>query len=155
VRINRILSIAALMLGTLCSASAGVTSMKLIAPNVGWASSGPHSAGTKLFWTTDGGNHWKEITPNSLSISKGSEFERDVPYTPSVPEFMADVFFLDTRRGWELSFATPKKGWMGSNGTWLSTTDGGATWTTLTLGRLEKMTTRFQSRTHRELVSGE
>jgi len=35
-----------------------IQSMKLLTPQVGWAQSGQH-----LYWTTDGGSHWKDITP--------------------------------------------------------------------------------------------
>jgi hypothetical protein len=55
-----------------------IQSMKLLTPQVGWAQSGQH-----LYWTTDGGSHWKDITP----------------HTPS-KENIADALFLDTSMGW-------------------------------------------------------
>jgi hypothetical protein len=66
VRIDRILLIAALMLEMSSSAWAGVTSMKLLAPNVGWATTEDYGKKT-LFWTADGGDHWKNITPNPFA----------------------------------------------------------------------------------------
>ena len=35
-----------------------VGSFKLMAPNTGWV-----SAGGKILWTTDNGEHWKDISP--------------------------------------------------------------------------------------------
>jgi hypothetical protein len=35
-----------------------IESMKLLTPDVGWA-----ATNKKLFWTTDGGAQWKDITP--------------------------------------------------------------------------------------------
>jgi hypothetical protein len=101
------------------------------------------------------------VADSTLITAVGSRDNKRVTLSRDGTEGRADTDITNYIGGWrgltylQLSFATPKKGWMGPNGTWLSTTDGGATWTTLTLGRLEKMTTRFQSRTHRELVSGE
>ena len=57
-----------------------VASMKLMAPNVGWAKSGEH-----LFWTTDNGVHWKNITPRMSS-----------------KEIIGGVFFLNVTAGWVL-----------------------------------------------------
>jgi len=69
----------------LCAISAAqqagrIESMKLLAPDVGWA-----AANQKLFWTVDNGSHWKDITP---------------PHGPS--EILKDVFFLDESNGWAL-----------------------------------------------------
>jgi probable HAF family extracellular repeat protein len=57
-----------------------LSSIKLLTPDTGWASS--ESA---LFWTTDAGGHWKNITPRTAS-----------------PEEIASVFFLDGSTGWVL-----------------------------------------------------
>jgi hypothetical protein len=73
VRMNRILLFAALMLATSSSARAEVTSMKLVAPNVGWAVLGEQSSGKSLSWTTDGGAHWRDITPKLLASSESRE----------------------------------------------------------------------------------
>jgi photosystem II stability/assembly factor-like uncharacterized protein len=39
-------------------ADAQITSMKLLTPQVGWA-----ATTQKLYWTTDDGASWKDITP--------------------------------------------------------------------------------------------
>jgi photosystem II stability/assembly factor-like uncharacterized protein len=60
------------------SAGGAVASMKLLAPNVGWAMSM-----RRLLWTSNGGTEWEDITPPA---SKGA--------------VISGVFFLDTGRGW-------------------------------------------------------
>ncbi len=73
--------IALLMLfGFAAQVSAAVQSMKLLTPQVGWTANDEN-----LFWTTDGGMHWKNITPQKSSN-----------------EVIVDVFFLDTNMGWAL-----------------------------------------------------
>jgi photosystem II stability/assembly factor-like uncharacterized protein len=57
-----------------------VQSMKLLAAQVGWAHSGRH-----LYWTTDGGVHWKDIAPSQ-----------------SPKQIIVDVMFLKTEIGWAL-----------------------------------------------------
>jgi len=52
--------------------------LKLLTPEVGWAAD-PQ----RLFWTTDGGGDWKDITPKK----------------PVVEEEIASAFFLDTSTG--------------------------------------------------------
>jgi photosystem II stability/assembly factor-like uncharacterized protein len=101
------------------SAWAGVTSMTLLAPNVGWAEAkevrigdgqsawnvgySRSLAGTHLFWTMDGGAHWRDITPNPFTDSGTQRLGGYTPYTHgSDPESIADVFFRDTHRGWVL-----------------------------------------------------
>jgi hypothetical protein len=59
-----------------------VASIKLIVPGVGWALASRH-----LFWTTDNGVHWKDITPTANVFSD---------------EKICDVFFLDTHHAWVL-----------------------------------------------------
>ncbi len=63
-------------------------SMKLLTPKVGWVL---HYPG--LMWTTDGGSHWKNITP---PISGG--------------EHIASVFFRNTQDGWALLSGPGDKG---------------------------------------------
>jgi len=58
-----------------------IESMKLLTPDVGWA-----ATGKKLFWTTDGGAQWRDITP------KLDHKEQRV----------SSVFFLDASTGWAL-----------------------------------------------------
>ncbi len=59
-----------------------VGSMKLLAPGVGWA-----GRGGRLYWTTDNGANWTDITPPA---ARGSG------------EHIADIFFLDVHHGWVL-----------------------------------------------------
>ena len=85
----------------------GVSSMKLLAPGVGWA-----ERGGRLYWTADNGTNWKDITPPIQGT--------------------ADVFFLDTHRGW----ATPRTRHSSPSSDELqfdvaSTTDAGATWSVI------------------------
>jgi len=58
----------------------GLNSMKLLTRDVGWAASAQ-----SLFWTTDEGRNWKDITPQRLP-------------KPTV----GGVFFLNTSTGWVL-----------------------------------------------------
>ena len=53
--------------------------MKLIAPGVGWAM----ATGSRLLWTENGGTDWRDITPPLEGI--------------------ADIFFIDTHKGWATS----------------------------------------------------
>jgi photosystem II stability/assembly factor-like uncharacterized protein len=58
--------------------------MHLLSPGVGWFGD-PH----ELFWTTDNGQHWKDITPPGVDrtgYGSGSS--------------IGSVFFLDTSTGW-------------------------------------------------------
>ena len=74
--------------------------MKLVAPNVGWAET--ERFGRSLFWTTDGGAHWRDITPNPFANSEAQKLEKfTLPYGVEQAS-IADVFFLDTHRGWVL-----------------------------------------------------
>ncbi len=57
-----------------------VASMKLLAPNVGWAMSM-----RRLMWTSSGGSDWRDITPPNPNDGN-----------------IADIFFLDARHGWVL-----------------------------------------------------
>ena len=58
-----------------------IESMKLLTPDTGWA-----ATGKKLFWTTDGGSSWKDITPK-LNHKR---------------QMVSSVFFLDPSTGWVL-----------------------------------------------------
>ncbi len=57
-----------------------IESMKLLTPEVGWA-----ATNQELFWTSDGGAQWKDITPRGKSN-----------------EGIASVFFVDASAGWVL-----------------------------------------------------
>jgi photosystem II stability/assembly factor-like uncharacterized protein len=60
--------------------STAIQSMKLFDPDAGWAATNKN-----LFWTTDGGAQWKDITPKANGR-----------------RVVASVFFLDTSNGWAL-----------------------------------------------------
>jgi photosystem II stability/assembly factor-like uncharacterized protein len=84
-----------------------VASMKLLAPDVGWAM----SLG-RLMWTSSGGTDWKDITPPGPSDA-----------------LISAVFFLDASRGWVL-FAHGEPDIPGGTQFDLASTDNvGATWT--------------------------
>src|SRR5579863_8564664 len=61
---------------------ANVLDASMLSPSEGWALSGPR---TKLWWTTDGGGQWRQITPSTQAN-----------------ETILSVFFLDTQVGWAL-----------------------------------------------------
>jgi photosystem II stability/assembly factor-like uncharacterized protein len=75
-----------LSLGAAAQISPPIRSFQLVAPNVGWASSGD-----AVFWTTDDGGSWRNITPSVASLE----------LTSSMPN-VRDVFFLDAEKGWVL-----------------------------------------------------
>jgi photosystem II stability/assembly factor-like uncharacterized protein len=91
-----------------------VSSMKLLAPGVGWA-----QTGRGLLWTEDDGKNWKNITPHQET---------------ALPE----PFFLDPHHGWMMSVGcsaeNPKKLEMGFN--LVSTADSGATWSSVDVSPL-------------------
>lgn len=80
------LSIALMLLLTSSPAShaqqvSPLTSMKLLTTTTGWV-----ATGEKLFWTTNNGTHWKEITP----------------LTKHKHQLLSSVFFLNDHAGWAL-----------------------------------------------------
>lgn len=82
------LSLALSLLLTLCVCSATqaqqagrIESMKLLTADAGWA-----TTRNKLFWTTDGGASWRDITPK-LNHKR---------------QMVSSVFFLDQSTGWAL-----------------------------------------------------
>lgn len=58
-----------------------VESMKLLTSESGWA-----ATDKKLFWTSDGGSHWKDITPRLKREEQN----------------VSSIFFLDSSAGWVL-----------------------------------------------------
>jgi len=100
-----------------------IRSFKLLSPTTGWA-----STGDRLLWTTDNGQHWKDISPSTPSLAD-----------TSVDRF-SGTFFLNTQDGWTLYLTeaankdhTPNPDWRpGIYHTYLAATvDGGTTWTTV------------------------
>jgi photosystem II stability/assembly factor-like uncharacterized protein len=98
----RVALIVALVLGASSGAWAEVTAIKMLAPDIGWASTSEEYGGRdRLFWTEDGGAHWRNITPNPFI---NSEYRRpwELRAGDVQPEKIASTFFLDTHRGWVL-----------------------------------------------------
>jgi probable HAF family extracellular repeat protein len=87
------------------SSAGTLQSMKLLTSQIGWA-----ATGSRLFWTTDGGVHWKDITPKTV-----------------IPENLASVFFLDTSTGWAL-LSTFDEAKDAPRFAFASTKDAGETW---------------------------
>ncbi len=71
----------ALSFATASFGQGSLQSMRLLTGQVGWAASS-----RQIFWTTDAGLHWTDITPAM----------------PSPTEKLASIFFLDSLRGWIL-----------------------------------------------------
>jgi photosystem II stability/assembly factor-like uncharacterized protein len=82
VRVASLSLLVTLCLGTALSAQQPdkITSLKLLAPDIGWAASS-----RRLYWTASGGGDWTDVTPKTAS-----------------PEDIASVFFLDVSHGWAL-----------------------------------------------------
>lgn len=102
-----------------------VRDFKLLSPNTGWV-----STGSQLLFTTDNGANWKDISPPNPA-----------PSDPRDNKF-SGVFFLDANTGWVVSAVdtndtTPYGTDVGSDALLSSTTDGGATWTTMKLPRAD------------------
>ena len=86
--------------------------MKLLTSNIGWAATKSH-----LFWTTDGGAQWKDITPK-LNHRR---------------QMVSSVFFLDASTGWALLSCGDDRNLRVDDGCFelASTTDAGQTWSIL------------------------
>jgi photosystem II stability/assembly factor-like uncharacterized protein len=90
--------------------SAGqIESMKLLTTDTGWA-----ATRNELFWTTDDGASWKDITP-SVNHKR---------------QMVSSVFFLDTSTGWALLSCSDGRDMAADNGCFAlaSTADAGETW---------------------------
>jgi photosystem II stability/assembly factor-like uncharacterized protein len=115
-RVMRVCFVLSLLL-TICSGMAaqaqpasGIESMKLLAPDVGWA-----ATKDKIFWTANGGAQWSDITPKTKA-----------------QRIIASVFFLDSSNGWALlAYAGKEYPTSGISETLFelaSTSDSGASW---------------------------
>lgn len=89
-----------------------IQSMELLKPNLGWA-----STGFGLYWTTDGGSSWKDITPQNTSGFCRCSDKR-----------VQTLFFLNARRGWALMDYFEYRSRAPATPVLASTTDAGATW---------------------------
>ncbi|HKH97827.1 MAG TPA: hypothetical protein VJ999_01860 [Candidatus Sulfotelmatobacter sp.] len=86
-----------------------IESMKLLTPDVGWA-----ATNSQLFWTTDGGGKWKDITPKSSHKR----------------QWVSSVFFLNSSAGWALLHCRDGRDPVADDGCFelASTTDAGESW---------------------------
>lgn len=132
-RFYQVLFIVALMLGVSSSSWARVNSIEMLAPGVGWTTTTDTNGGVdRLFWTRDGGAHWRNITPNPFT---NSEYRRlsDFSSGDFQSERITSIFFLDTHRGWVL-FCCGQSGSTETEDDGMPrydlamTTDSGATW---------------------------
>lgn len=82
--------------------NAAITEMKLVAPGSGWA-----LAGDRLFWTSDNGQNWDDITPANTQ------------------QGVSKAFFLDAKTGWAILLGSDAEG---ASLTVASTRDGGKSW---------------------------
>jgi photosystem II stability/assembly factor-like uncharacterized protein len=130
IQVNRILSIFLLTFILPASArSAPVSEMKMLTLQTGWAVTGGYRSGSRLSWTTDGGAHWRDITPipfaNAESTPEGERIDGQ-------PEALASIFFLDTQKGWVLLCCGERAPDKPPNGVpefhLAATTDAGRTW---------------------------
>lgn len=76
------------------TANAQGTWMHLLAPGIGWLGN-PY----ELFWTTDNGQHWKDITPAGVVRTPGY----------SSGSSIGSVFFLNTSTGWVVLNRAPEE----------------------------------------------
>jgi photosystem II stability/assembly factor-like uncharacterized protein len=102
-----LLLVAAFFFGTCNAARAQerVAAIKMLAPGVGWA-----IKGSGLFWTSNNGAQWTDITPPIPPLGQ-----------------LASVFFLDSNTGWAL---IAKPGDPLPEFELASTNNAGATWST-------------------------
>jgi YVTN family beta-propeller protein len=106
IQINVIIISGLLLIFFLCAhASADIQDMKLLTSKIGWT-----VTEKVLYWTTNGGAQWKNITPQSVSNG-----------------YIASVFFLNPLQGWALCCDTNTKYREFSIA---YTNNGGTTWST-------------------------
>ena len=100
------------ILGLTISAHAQIQWAKQLTPETGWV-----ATGNQLFWTTDAGGTWKDITP---------------PHAPKIStplRGISAVFFLDSSTGWVVMHSYDEKLNTGTNQIFIaSTNDAGANW---------------------------
>jgi len=119
-----ILALVALILAMLVPAAARAQEMKLLTPTTGWVSRFNH-----LYWTTDSGSNWADITPVPPGVVRAGVKVRS-------------VFFLNTQEGWAVvsypeTVVPLTVQALRTRGTLYQiaqTADGGQTWSSLPLG---------------------
>jgi len=79
--IPRSLSFSLVLVFLLCVPALSQENMQLLAPNTGWTLAGQH-----LYWTTDGGGTWRDVTP-------------PLPFRGAR---LSSVFFRNSSNGWVL-----------------------------------------------------
>ena len=104
-----------------------IRDFKLLDSGTGWA-----STGGQLLLTTNSGAHWKDISPPTPALADSRD------------DRFSGVFFLDANTGWVISAAdtddTNAHGRpVGSDALLSSTVDGGATWSTVKLPRVDSV----------------
>jgi photosystem II stability/assembly factor-like uncharacterized protein len=125
------LSIVLPIAATPSSATCAVAAMKMLTPEVGWAKTGGSSGeNDALWWTEDGGSHWKDITPRSSGGHERPILQR--PGGHVSPVSLTSIFFPDTHRGWVL-MCPGDTGYESTDGDLprydlATTNDAGATW---------------------------
>jgi probable HAF family extracellular repeat protein len=116
VRVSIVVVAAALALLFAPRAAAQQPAMKLLTSKTGWVL----LASGRLYWTTDGGSHWADITPPPARVVSPA----------GNPETIVSVFFLDVSSGWALlrSWDRAADGWRFDVA---STGDSGGSWSDL------------------------
>jgi len=114
VRVSFGLSLLTLCLCTavLAQQAGRIESMKLLTADVGWA-----ATSKKLYWTTDGGASWKDVTPKLNHKHQA----------------VSSVFFLDGSTGWALLSCSDSRDLVADASCFelASTTDAGSSWSVL------------------------
>jgi len=125
------LILSSFLLAPLAAQQAGrIESMKLLTPDVGWA-----ATSKTLFWTTDNGAHWADVTPKP-------KHKR---------QMVSSVFFLNASTGWVLLHCGDDRDILVDEGCWelAATSDAGESWSVTH----EKIAVPF-SREHLEESTG-
>jgi photosystem II stability/assembly factor-like uncharacterized protein len=111
-------------------AQSAVVAMRMLTPQVGWAEK---YGDQTLWWTEDGGTHWRDITPKSREAQTPAQQSLGVP-----PPTLTSIDFLKTTTGWVLiccgdSATKSPEGFAFPEYEVAITKDAGATWSVATL----------------------
>ncbi|HTK12009.1 MAG TPA: thaumatin family protein [Ktedonobacteraceae bacterium] len=83
--------------GVTSSAFGGVTQFKMLDANNGWA-----ATGSAILKTSDGGQHWTDVTPSDWEATAN----QGTPADQSTNKTISAAFFLDTNNAWMISSNT-------------------------------------------------